>query len=88
MFYGAYNSANVDDIIRRIDSFLASAGLLPCDETTSQIYGETKTSLRRKGRRIPNNDMWIAASAKQHSLSLVTRDVHLDEVDGLPVIRW
>jgi len=88
MFFGAFNSANVDDNIHLLDSFLANTGLLPCDATTSQIYGETKTVLRRKGRPIPDNDLWIAASAKQHSLTLVTRDVHFDEVDGLPVIRW
>ena len=88
MFYGAYNSANVDDNIHRINSFLANAGLLTCDGATSQIYGQTKTELRRKGRPIPDNDIWIAASAKQHSLTLVTRDEHFDDVDGLPVIRW
>ena len=88
MLYGAYNSNNVDDNIRRIKSFLSNAGLLTCDGPTSHLYGETKTELRRKGRPIPDNDIWIAASAKQHSLTLVTRDTHFDEVDGLPVIRW
>ncbi len=90
MYYGAYSSANVDENIHRIDTFLANAGLLPCDGTTSQIYGETKTALRCKGRPIPDNDLWIwiAASAKQHSLTLVTRDVHFNEMDGLPLIRW
>ena len=88
MFYGAYNSTNVDDNIRRINSFLSNAGLLTCDGPTSHIYGVIKTELRRKGRPIPDNDIWIAASAKQHSLTLVTRDLHFDEVDGLPVIRW
>ena len=88
LFYGAFNSTNVNDNIGRIESFLANSGLLPCDAATSQIYGEMKTELRRKGRPIPDNDIWIAASAKQHSLTLVTRDVHFDDVDGLPVIRW
>ena len=88
LFYGALNSANVDDNIRRVESFMASSGLLPCDAVTSQIYGGLKTELRRKGRPIPDNDIWIAASAKQYSLTLVTRDIHFDEVDGLPVVRW
>ncbi len=88
LFYGAFNSTNVNDNIGRIESFLAKSGLLSCDAVTSQIYGEIKTELRREGRPIPDNDIWIAASAKQHSLTLVTRDVHFDDLDGLPVIRW
>jgi len=88
MFYGAYHSSNVDQNIHHINTFMANAGLLICDGVTSQIYGKTKAELRYKGRPIPDNDVWIAASAKQHSLTLVTRDVHFDEVDGLPVIRW
>lgn len=88
MLYGAYNSTNVEFNIHRINSFLSSAGLLSCDESTSHIYGNMKMELRRKGRPIPDNDIWIAASARQHSLTLVTRDNHFDEVDGLPVIQW
>ena len=88
LFYGALNSTNVDANTARIELFLANSGLLSCDVATSQLYGAVKTDLRRKGRPIPDNDIWIAASAKQHSLTLVTRDVHFDEVDGLPVVRW
>jgi tRNA(fMet)-specific endonuclease VapC len=88
MLYGAYNSTNVDDNIRRINLFLSKAGLLACDGPTSYIYGEMKTELRQKGRPIPDNDIWIAASAKQHLLTLITRDMHFDKVDKLPVIRW
>jgi len=88
MFYGASYSANVDENIRRIESFLGDAELVACDEGTSRLYGEIKASLRRKGRPIPDNDIWIAASAKQHSLELVTRDGHFEEVDGLTLIRW
>ena len=71
LFYGAFNSTNVNDNIGRIESFLAQSGLLSCDAVTSQIYGEIKTELRREGRPIPDNDIWIAASAKQHSLTSV-----------------
>jgi len=88
MLYGAHHSANADDNNRRIDSFLSKAGFLACDQTTAEMYGEIKTELRRKGRPIPDNDIWIAASAKQHSLTLVTRDAHFDDVDNLPLIRW
>ena len=76
MLYGAYHSTNADENVHRIDSFLSKAGFLACDRITAQMYGEIKTLLRRKGRPIPDNDIWIAASARQHLLTLVTRDVH------------
>lgn len=87
MLYGAYNSTKVRGNVERINAFLSGAVLLMCDESTSHLYGVTKTELRRKGRPIPDNDIWIATSAKQYSLTLITRDHHFNEVDGLSVVR-
>ncbi|HEV8045487.1 MAG TPA: PIN domain-containing protein [Rubrobacter sp.] len=44
--------------------------------------------MRRIGRPIPENDIWIAATALQHGLVLVTRDSHFEHVEGLRVERW
>jgi tRNA(fMet)-specific endonuclease VapC len=44
--------------------------------------------LRGEGRPIPENDLWIAATASEHGLVLVTRDEHFDRVEGLLVERW
>ena len=38
LFYGALNSTNVDENVLRIQSLLADAMLLSCDETTSRLY--------------------------------------------------
>jgi tRNA(fMet)-specific endonuclease VapC len=51
-------------------------------------YGEVKNALRLKGHPIPENDIWIAAVAHQHDLTLVTRDTHFDEIDNLKIIAW
>ena len=51
-------------------------------------YGQIKNNLRAKGRPIPENDIWIAALAKQYGLTLVTRDGHFGEVDGLAIEAW
>lgn len=34
------------------------------------------------------NDIWIAAIAQQYQLTLVSRDEHFNEVEGLPVEMW
>ncbi len=50
------------------------------DEDTSQFYGQISAYLRGQGKPIPTNDIWIAASAMQHGLRLVTTDRHFREI--------
>src|SRR3982750_1759174 len=52
------------------------AGLLMPDARTSASYGELWATMRRLGRPIPTNDLWIAALAIQHDLTLDTGDKH------------
>ena len=42
----------------------------------------------QKGRPIPENDIWIAALALQHTLVLVSRDAHFREVENLELEVW
>jgi len=53
------------------------------DEATADFYATVFTLLRQKGRPIPSNDLWIAATALQHGLILATRDEHFAEIDAL-----
>jgi tRNA(fMet)-specific endonuclease VapC len=50
------------------------------DEETSERYAVIVQSLRIKGTPIPTNDLWIAASAMQHGLKVLTADKHYLEV--------
>jgi tRNA(fMet)-specific endonuclease VapC len=52
------------------------------------LYGRIAQQLRRKGRPIPQNDIWIAATALQYDLTLVTRDEHFKQVEGLALETW
>ena len=63
---------------QELSLFLASprvtvAGM---DEGTSDRYAVILDGLRRAGTPIPTNDLWIAATAMQHGLSVVTTDAH------------
>jgi len=57
--------------------------VLDCDAKVARRYGEVKNMLRKRGRPIPENDIWIAAIALENNLTLVSRDDHFLEVDGL-----
>ena len=88
LYYGAQKSNKVAENFHRVNVFVEEHIFLPCDLETAQWYGIIKEQLRRKGRPIPNNDIWIAAIAMQHDLILVTRDAHFDEVESLQTEYW
>lgn len=68
-----------------LDQFLDSkrVDLLSVDETTAEFYAQVFFELRQKGRPIPSNDLWLAASALQHGLALATYDDHFSAISGL-----
>lgn len=55
-------------------------GVLEIDEETAERYALIRGHLRREGVPIPANDLWIAASAAQHGLALLTLDSHFKSV--------
>jgi tRNA(fMet)-specific endonuclease VapC len=63
-----------------------TANLLLIDEQTTETYGHLVNVLRRQGTPIPMNDVWIAAQAMQHDLTLDTRDAHFRHVPGLKLV--
>jgi tRNA(fMet)-specific endonuclease VapC len=83
LLFGAYKSERLAKHLEETTNFLAQCAILYPDEITAEIYGRTKATLAKKGRPIPDNDIWIAAVALQHKLPLYTSDSHFREVDGL-----
>lgn len=74
--------------IARVDDFAAASVVLSCTTSTAPWYGIVKNQLRIKGRPIPENDIWIAALARQHDLAVISRDKHFEEVADLEVVVW
>jgi tRNA(fMet)-specific endonuclease VapC len=70
------------------DAVAANNPILVSDATTARIYGSVKNALRIKGQPIPENDMWIAALAIQHDLTLLTRDAHFDRIENARIEQW
>ena len=62
--------------------------VLDIQEPTTHHYAEITLDLKRKGKPIPTNDIWIAALCRQHSLPLLSRDRHFDLVPGTKRIGW
>ena len=64
------------------------AGILAVDATTALHYAAIRRELKTAGTPIPENDLWIAALVRQHSLPLLSNDAHFDHVSGLTRIDW
>ncbi|MCB0115363.1 MAG: type II toxin-antitoxin system VapC family toxin [Caldilineaceae bacterium] len=45
-------------------------------QATAERYARIYSFLRRAGRSIPTNDLWIAACAMEHGVVLLTTDGH------------
>lgn len=85
--YGALYSANPDKHLSKFSSFLVDCTLLPIDGDTAKVYANIKVLLRKKGKPIPDNDIWIAAIAIQHNIPLYTRDSHFNEIEGIQLFQ-
>ena len=71
-----------------LEELESSTIVLAVSSATSRLYADIRHELRVAGRPIPENDLWIAALARQHGLPILTNDVHFDQVSGLTRISW
>jgi predicted nucleic acid-binding protein len=68
--------------------WISAIAVLYIDQETALSYAEIGLELKKKGKPIPANDLWIAAVCRQHSLPLLSRDEHFDVVSGVRRIDW
>ena len=86
--YGIRQSRHRTRYERWLNEVFAACRVLSVDENTAAVYADIRGELKRAGRPIPGNDLWIAALARQHCLPLLSRDPHFDRVAGLTRISW
>lgn len=83
LLFGAINSSRPEENLGRIEVLVSRCRILPVTHSTAEVYARIRLDLKRKGRPIPENDLWIAAACVERNLSLATFDSHFGEVDGL-----
>lgn len=88
LYYGAYRSRNRDKNLERVNLFVKENSVLACDTGVALEYGAIKNQLKQQGTPIPENDIWIAAIAMKHNLTLITRDKHMENINGLDIQNW
>ncbi len=86
--YGIRQSKNCIKYETWLDELVLSCKILEIDERTTLQYALIREELKRAGRLIPANDVWIAALAIQHELPILSRDGHFDSVSKIQRISW
>ena len=86
--YGIRQSRNRAQHERWLSEVIANCRVLTVDAGTAERYAEVRDELKRKGRPIPANDLWIAALTRQHALPLLSQDRHFDFVPRLERLGW
>lgn len=88
LIYGAYKSKKPQVALNKTKSFLKDLGIesIALNERILESYGKTKVQLEKKGQKLDEFDLLIAASALALNLTLVTRNIrHFRRISQLKI---
>ncbi len=88
LYCGAYLTVNPAKVLSEIRGFLNGVAILTQSDVTADCYGKIRAALAKAGTPIPENDIWIAATAMEHQIPLAVRDRHFSLIDGLKILSW
>ncbi len=85
LLFGFRNGSRVDENTRALEDFLQDpfVRLLPVTWVTADLFGHISADLRKQGKPIPTNDIWIAAHAMEEGADLLSSDRHFENIGGL-----
>ena len=85
LLFGFHHGARFERNRAELEAFLdrPEVSLLPVSLATADRFGRISAALRRKGRPLPTNDVWIAAHTMESGAELLSFDEHFAAIDGL-----
>ena len=86
LLFGAMNSKRSKQNLHELNILIKRCEILNINELIANEYAKIRLQLKKVGRPIPENDIWIAATCKVNNIPLMTKDKHLTYVDNLEVI--
>lgn len=83
--HGYHHGKRYNENIKRLKHFIKTfqAQVIPIDFDIGVLFGDIASSLKRKGRPIPTNNIWIAACTASIGGVLATTDsdfLHVDQI--------
>ena len=85
LMYGFLKGTRCAENEAGLNQFLEQSGVSfqPVTRGIAERYGYVKAALKTRGTPIPENDIWIAATALETGCRLLSYDGHFDKVGGL-----
>ncbi len=85
LYYGFKHGARLHENLRRLEKFVDSFNVqtIPVDLSVARNFGDLYSALRKKGKPIPTNDIWIASCCQAVGGVLLTADTHFKNVDSI-----
>lgn len=89
LYFGAENSGNPRQNRDLVDELVAWVTVIDFDAAAGVEFGRIKANLRRAGQPLADSDLFIAATAISHNLTLVTNNLrHFERIALLHLENW
>ena len=89
LYYGAYKSQKVASNLAKIKTIEASLEIIPVGPEISETFGLLKAQMEKRGTRLDDFDLILAATALSHNLTLITNNTaHFKRIEGLKTENW
>jgi tRNA(fMet)-specific endonuclease VapC len=90
LLFGFQNGSRYEENAQALRAFLEDPNvrLLSVSWETADWFGRISAALRKKGRPIPTNDIWIAAHAMEANADLISSDPHFGHIDALSWLKF
>ena len=80
-----FQSKDIDEVI----DFLSTLPVLGLCADAADVFGAIKAKLERRGQRLADADLMIAAVALSHDATVITGNLkHFERIDGLEAESW
>lgn len=86
LLFGARNSGKSQENEFKFREFIKYCEILNINELIADQYATTRKILKNKGRPIPENDIWIAATCIVNNIALLTYDTDFTYIEELILI--
>ena len=87
LLFGAEKSQKCELNRRNYLAFCAPYPVLDITQKVADEYGKLKKELQSHGNIMPENDIWIAATALANDMVVFTQDKHFEHIPNLRVIK-
>ena len=88
LHYGYRNGTRQRENVIRLNRFIEAfhVEVIEVDTGVAEMFGDIFAALRKKGKPIPTNDIWIAACTMAVGGTLITADKHFEAIDQIRAV--